>query len=99
MSLKNFVESVQAIKAEYDNHLHTQDHHMAVIKNNEKLVVALKTIGNSGQTRLLPQLMHIITTWDDHNAIMIAAIEATRRMVFDDDAELLKVGLMSNTFD
>lgn len=83
------------MKTEYDANLHSQKHHMEVIKNNEKLVVALKAIGNSGQKRLLPQLMKIITTWDNHNAIMIAAMEAARRMVLD-DAEQRKVWTLSN---
>ncbi|XP_031553924.1 uncharacterized protein LOC116290940 isoform X1 [Actinia tenebrosa] len=85
---------IEAMKKEYDTNLHSQKHHMEVIKDNEKLVVALKTIGNSGQKRLLPQLMKIITTWDGHNAISIAAMEATRRMVLDvADQRKLQQGL------
>lgn len=81
----------QALKQRYDQNLHSQDHHVKVIKNNEKLVVALKAIGNAGRVELLPLPLHILTKWNDHNAIMIAAIESLRRMPLKGN-DLRKVG-------
>ncbi|KAK3706994.1 hypothetical protein QZH41_014080, partial [Actinostola sp. cb2023] len=74
-------EFIKILKDKYDENLHSQaGYHMKTIKDNEKLVVALKAIGNAGQIEHLPLALHILTTWNDHNAIMIAAIEAIRRM-------------------
>ena len=72
--------SIQFLKDNYDENLHSQDHHLKFIKDNEKFVVALKAIGNAGQIQLLPLVLNILTKWIDHNAIMTAAIDALGRM-------------------